>query len=436
MDPLLIGSLLIVAMVAIIALGVPIAVAITLVAAIGLWGFESEAFLFATLTALPYDMASRYDFVVIPMFVLMGILASASGMISELYTAAHRWTSAWRGNLLFATTLSSAGFAAISGSTVVNAVTFTRVALPEMVAYKYDSGLSAGCIAAAGTLAALIPPSLGMVVYGILTGQSIGALLMAGAIPGMITAGAYLVGIRILVRLNPALAPAPSDYFSWLQKFTALKGLWAVLLLAALVLGGIYTGAMPPSAAGAVGASGTLLIALARRRLAAGQFWESIQRTATITTSLFIILIGGLLFSRVLVITGFIEALTDLVIASSLSGPVFLAGLVVMYIVLGMFIEPMAMLIITIPFVMPVVNSLGLDPIWFGVIVIKLIEIATITPPIGINLFAVMSAADGQVTSSQLFRGILPFVGMEFLVLLTLLLFPALSTWLPDTIMN
>jgi TRAP-type C4-dicarboxylate transport system permease large subunit len=412
MDPLLIGSLLIVAMVAIIALGVPIAVAITLVAAIGLWGFESEAFLFATLTALPYDMASRYDFVVIPMFVLMGILASASGMISELYTAAHRWTSAWRGNLLFATTLSSAGFAAISGSTVVNAVPFPRVALPEMVAYKYDSGLSAGCI------------------------QSIGALLMAGAIPGMITAGAYLVGIRILVRLNPALAPAPSDYFSWLQKFTALKGLWAVLLLAALVLGGIYTGAMPPSAAGAVGASGTLLIALARRRLAAGQFWESIQRTATITTSLFIILIGGLLFSRVLVITGFIEALTDLVIASSLSGPVFLAGLVVMYIVLGMFIEPMAMLIITIPFVMPVVNSLGLDPIWFGVIVIKLIEIATITPPIGINLFAVMSAADGQVTSSQLFRGILPFVGMEFLVLLTLLLFPALSTWLPDTIMN
>lgn len=436
MDPILVGALGVGGLVTLAAVGVPIAVAIAVVAAAGMWQFVGFGYMVVTFKTLPFAAASQYAFVVIPMFVLMGTLASSAGMIAELYTAANRWMAGLRGGLYMATTLASAGFSAISGSTVVNAAMFTRIALPEMIRFGYDRGVSAGCVAAAGTLAALIPPSLSFVIYGLLTEESIGALFMAGIVPGLLTAVFYIVGIAVLLRFRPQLAPPTEIRYRLREKLQSLTGLWPLIILVVLVLGGIYSGFMPPSAAGAVGAMGALAIALARRKLSATGLWTALQRTAAMTSVLFLIVIGGLLFTRFLLVTGFVTSLTEAVAASGLSPFQFVAVLVVMYFFLGMFIDPMSMLVMTVPFVYPVVKSLGLDPIWFGVIVVKLIEIAVITPPVGMNLFAVMSASGGQVAAGEVFRGILPFVLIEIFVLIVLVAFPSLSTWLPMRMMG
>jgi C4-dicarboxylate transporter DctM subunit len=434
-DPIAIGCVAIVALLVIAGLGVPIAFSIALVAAAGMYMTIGETYLVVTFQSLPYAVASEYAFAVIPMFVLMGAIASASGIISELYTAVNRWLEAVRGGLFMATAVASAGFAAISGSTVVNAAMFTRIALPEMIRHGYHRGVSAGCIAAAGTFAALIPPSLTFVIFGILTEESIGALFIAGILPGLLTAGFYLAVIPMMVRARPEWAPQAEARSTLKEKVAGLKGLWPMLALVFIVLGGIYTGITPPTAAGALGAVGALFISIARRRISSGDVWDSFKQTAELTSVLFILIIAGLLFSRFLVISGFVTELTDLVINSGLSANGFLVLMVLMYLVLGMFIDPLSMLVMTVPFIFPVVKGYGLDPIWFGVILCKMIEIAVITPPVGLNLFAVVSASEGQVKIGEMYFGIMPFVAIELVVLLILILFPGISTWLPQTMM-
>ena len=367
------------------------------------------------------------------MFVLMGAIASSAGIIGELYAAVNRWLEGVRGGLYIATCVASAGFAAISGSTVVNAAMFTRIALPEMLALGYHKGISAGCIAAAGTFAALIPPSLTFVIFGILTGESIGELFIAGIIPGLLTAGFYIAVIPMMLRVRPDWAPQVVIKSTLIEKIRGMAGIWPMLLLVFIVLGGIYTGITPPTAAGALGAVGALLIALGRRKIGAAQIWEAVRQTAELTSVLFIIIIGGLLFSRFLVVSGFVADLTILVTESGFTPTTFILAMIVMYFVLGMFVDPLSMLVMTVPFVFPVIKSFGMDPIWFGIIVTKMIEIAVITPPVGLNLFAVVSASSGRVKTGDLFYGILPFVAMELVILTILIVFPGLSTWLPTT---
>ncbi len=434
-DPLIMGAVAIAALLAVAAAGVPIAFSIGLVGAAGMFLTTGATYTVMTFQSLPYAAASEYAFAVIPMFVLMGAIASASGIISELYTAVNRWMEAERGGLFMATAVASAGFAAISGSTVVNAAMFTRIALPEMMQLGYHKGVSAGCIAAAGTFAALIPPSLTFVIFGILTDESIGALFIAGILPGILTAACYVGVIPLLVRLRPDWAPPSVSRFTLREKLTGLKGVWPMLALVFIVLGGIYTGVTPPTAAGALGAVGALFISIVRRRITTSDVWASFKQTAELTAVLFILIIAGLLFSRFLVISGFVTELTDIVINSGLSANMFIVLMVLMYLLLGMFIDPLSMLVMTVPFIFPVVKGYGLDPIWFGVILCKMIEIAVITPPVGLNLFAVVSASEGRVSISDMYFGILPFVVIELVVLLILILFPAISTYLPTTMM-
>ena len=415
------------------ALGVPIAFCITLVGAVGMALVTDVDFLLVTFQTLPYATASEYAFAVIPMFVLMGALASSAGIISELYVAVNRWLEGVRGGLYIATAVASAGFAAISGSTVVNAAMFTRIALPEMLALGYNRGISAGCIAAAGTFAALIPPSLTFVIFGILTGESIGELFIAGIVPGLLTAAFYVVCIPIMLRVKPEWAPRVEIHSTLREKLAGMTGIWPMLLLVFIVLGGIYTGITPPTAAGALGAIGALQIALGRRKIGAGQIWESVRQTAELTSVLFIIIIGGLLFSRFLVVSGFVADLTILVTDSGLTPEMFILAMVVMYLIMGMFIDPLSMMVMTVPFVYPVIKAFGMDPIWFAIVLTKMIEIAVITPPVGLNLFAVVSAAGGRVRTGEMFTGILPFVAMEVVILTILVLFPGISTWLPNT---
>lgn len=432
-EPIVMGLIGIGAMILFAALGVPIAFCITLVGAVGMVLVTDLDFVLVTFQTLPYATASEYAFAVIPMFVLMGALASSAGIISELYVAVNRWLEGVRGGLYIATTLASAGFAAISGSTVVNAAMFTRIALPEMLALGYNRGISAGCIAAAGTFAALIPPSLTFVIFGILTGESIGELFIAGIVPGLLTAALYVAAIPVMLRFRPGWAPRPEARTPLREKIRGMTGIWPMFLLVVIVLGGIYTGITPPTAAGALGAVGALLIALARRRIGAAQIWESVRQTAELTSVLFIIIIGGLLFSRFLVVSGFVADLTSLVTESGFSGPMFILAMIVMYLLLGMFIDPLSMLVVTVPFVFPVIQAFGMDPIWFGIVLTKMIEIAVITPPVGLNLFAVVSAAGGRIGTGDMFAGVLPFVCMEVAMLAILVAFPGLSTWLPNT---
>ncbi len=434
-DALVTGIVAIVALLAISGLGVPIAFSIALVGAAGMYLTTGATYTIVTFQSLPYATASEYAFAVIPMFVLMGAIASASGIISELYAAVNRWLESVRGGLFMATAVASAGFAAISGSTVVNAAMFTRIALPEMMQLGYHKGVSAGCIAAAGTFAALIPPSLTFVIFGILTEQSIGALFIAGILPGLLTAAFYIAVIPIMVRLRPDWAPPTVNRSTIREKMLGLKGLWPMLALVFIVLGGIYTGITPPTAAGALGAVGALFISIARRRITTHDVWDSVKQTAELTSVLFILIIAGLLFSRFLVISGFVTDLTDVVINSGLSANGFLVLMVLMYLLLGMFIDPLSMLVMTVPFIFPVVVGYGMEPIWFGVILTKMIEIAVITPPVGLNLFAVVSASDGRVSISDMYFGILPFVIIELVVLLILILFPTISLFLPQTMM-
>ena len=435
MDPILIGILLIGIMLVMIAAGVSVGVSMVLVGFGGLWGLVSLPMALGTLMTLPYSISAQYAFVVVPMFVLMGALAAAAGITSELYEASHRMFSRFRGSLYYATILAAGAFGAISGSTVVSAAVFTKIALPEMIRYGYNRSISAGCIAGAGTFAALIPPSIAMAIYGILTGESIGRLLLAGMIPGIVTVVVYMVGLRIGLAIRPHWAPPTAQRYSAKQVLESFRGLWAVIVLAGIVLGGIYSGTIPPSAAGTLGACGALLICVLRRRLSVAGFWDALSKTASITAALFLIIIGGMVFSRLLLATGFVTSLTDIA-SASLTPLYLLVVIVVMYLVLGCFVDPISMMVMTVPFLYPIVKALGLDPIWFGVIVVKLIEISAITPPVGLNLYAVVSASEGRVKSGELFRGILPFVFLELVVLAILLAFPRLSLWLPNTMIN
>jgi tripartite ATP-independent transporter DctM subunit len=334
------------------------------------------------------------------------------------------------------TTVASAGFAAISGSTVVNAVVFTRMALPEMLQRGYSRPLSAGCIAAAGTFAALIPPSIILVVYSVMTGASVGQLLMAGVVPGLLTAGFYLLAIPVIVRLFPSAAPPPAEKFSLSSRLGSLKPIWAFILLAFIVVGGIYGGILFPSAAATVGAAGVFLIGLARLRLNGPLVEESLRETASTTGMIFLIMIGGLLFSRFLVMCGFISYVEVWLNDSQMTVASFMALVIIVYLILGMFIDSMSIMIITMPIIFPVVTALHIDAVWFGIIIVKLIELSTITPPVGLNLFAVMSASEGQVTARDIYIGVAPFIVIEIVVLGVLLAFPEITLWLPSTMVR
>jgi tripartite ATP-independent transporter DctM subunit len=418
-------------MIVLLALGVPVAYAIGAVAIVGIYVAIGPVFLLSTLQSLPYAFASDYNFAVVPMFVLMGALASRAGIITDLYAAAFKLTSRIRGSLMMATVMAQAMFAAISGSTTVAASIFTRMALPEMTRYGYNRGVSAGCVAAAGTLAGLIPPSIAMVLYAVLTGEPVGKLLIAGIFPGLLTAAGYLVGIRLMLIFRPEWAPLIAERFTLKDKLKAVSNTWTVFLLIGLVLGGIYAGVFPPSAAGAVGAAGVLVIALSSRRLPRGALWDSLIESARISAVLFLIVMAGLLFSRFLLISGFIGELKTFVMSVELTAAMFITMVLVLFLVLGCFVDSVSLMVITLPFLYPISKALGIDGIWFGVLVIKLIEIAAITPPVGLNLFAVLSAARGELTSRELFKGIVPFLVMEAVILALLIAFPSIATQLP-----
>lgn len=432
MSPLLLGFGAIGVAFALALAGIPIGPAMILAACGGMWLTVGDRFMWVTLKTLPYDFASQYTFVVVPMFVLMGVVAAKADIIQDLYRVASKWMGGTRSGLYVATVAASAGFSSISGSTVVNSAVFGKVALPEMLRHGCHKGFSAASIAAAGTLAGLIPPSLSFVLFGILTGQSIGQLFMAGVFPGLLTMAGYIVVILLAVRFIPGYAPASRlARYPLGDKIRSLKTVWPVAALATLVLGGIYTGTMPPSAAGAVGAAGVILLAFARRSLDARGLADSFQETMILTATLFLVVVGGLLLGRFFVISGFIREITALLVGLDLGVYGFILLVIALYLILGTFVDSLSIVLVTLPVLYPISQALGINPIWFAVIIVKLVEIAEVSPPAGLNLFAVMAASETRISAGEIFRGITPFLAAEVVILTLLVAFPAISTWLP-----
>ena len=370
-----------------------------------------------------------YTFGVIPMFMLMGAFVSVSGVSKELFRAANACVGHLRGGLGMATVMACGGFAAICGSSVATAATFSTVAYPEMRRYGYPQSFSTGVIAAGGTLGAMLPPSTVLAVYAVITQQDIGKLFMAGVLPGLLAMSMYVATIAIIVWVRPKMLPAGAA-LPWSERLLALKDVWPSLVLFAFVIGGLYGGFFTPTEAGGMGAGGAFLLGVLRRKLdRAGVRVALLQATRT-AAAVFTVLIGALLFGYFLTITQTPQKLTGFVTSLGLNRYEVLALIMLMYLVLGCLMDAMAMIILTVPIIFPVITQLGFDPIWFGVIIVMTVELGLIHPPVGMNVFVIKSVVQ-DVSFTTIFKGVIPFVVTDIIRLVILIAFPIIALWLP-----
>ena len=418
-------------MLALIFLRVPIAFAMGIV---GFFGFAAilgnYSAALAMVRAVTYETGSEYNLSIVPMFILMGNLVSRSGMSQELYRAAYSFLGHRSGGLAMSTVVACGGFSAICGSSLATAATMSKVAMPEMKKYGYDPSLAAGSIAAGGTLGILIPPSVILVIYGILTEQDIASLFAAGILPGILGVLLYMAAVRWTTWRNPAAGP-PGEKTPWGERARALLGVWGVLVLFLVVLGAIYTGYATPTESAAVGAFGALVLALLRRSLTWRSFLDVLYESAATTAMLFVILIGALIFANFINMTGMAQQLTSFALSLE-TAPIFVIFfLVIVYLVLGCVLESLSMILLTVPLFYPLVAEMGFSLIWFGILVVVVTEISLITPPVGLNVF-VLKGFVPDVPVRRIFAGVLPFIAADVVRLALLLAVPAISLWLPE----
>lgn len=370
-----------------------------------------------------------YTFGVIPMFMLMGALVSVSGVSRELFKAANSMIGHMRGGLGVATVVACGGFAAICGSSVATAATFSAVAYPEMRRFNYPQSFSTGVIAAGGTLGAILPPSTVLAVYAILTQQDIGKLFMAGIVPGILAMAMYVLTIAIIVKARPGWLPG-GEVKPWSERLNDLKNVWAPLVLFVFVIGGLYGGFFTPTEAGGVGASGAFILGLLRRKLDGPKIREALLSATRTAAAVFTVLIGALLFGYFLTITQSPQKLTEFLTGLGIGRYGVLALIMLMYLVLGCLMDAMAMIILTVPIIFPVIVHLGFDPIWFGVIIVMTVELGLIHPPVGMNVFVIKSVVK-DVSFTTIFKGVLPFIVTDIVRLVILIAFPIIALWLP-----
>lgn len=413
---------------ALMALRVPVGIAMGIV---GVGGFAQIVGWGAALSQLaitPLRTITDYNTSLIPMFILMGVFATRSGISSELFGAARAWVGHKRGGLGLATISACSGFAAISGSSVATAATMSRVALPEMRKAGYSDELATGVIASGGTLGILIPPSVVLAIYGYITQQDIGTLFIAGIVPGIIAVIMYLALVWVIAGKHSAAG----EKVGLRERFIALRGIWAVLLLFVAVVGGIYAGVVTPTEAAAAGAFLTGLIGVLRGRLGLRDIRISLIDALRTSVSIYTILIGAMLFSSFLAITQTPQKMTAWLTALDLGAYPTLALILLFFLFMGCILDAMAMIILLVPIVFPVIVALGFDPIWFGIIIVMTVELGMITPPIGMNVYIINGVIrDTKLTT--IFRGVMPFVGVDLLRLVLLAAIPAITLWLPTT---
>jgi tripartite ATP-independent transporter DctM subunit len=412
----------------------PVGLAMMLVGTVGIW-FVRERAAMPKLAGEIFAEASNFPLTIIPLFILMGNLAGISGMSRDLYTAAHAWVGHLRGGLASATVVGCAGFSALSGSSLAAAVTMGRVSLPEMQRYKYDNGLATGAIAAGGTLGILIPPSAGFVVYAILTEESIGRLFLAGVIPGILLTTLFIVAIWLVVLRDPSKAPNAHARVPIGDKLRALGRASWILGIIFLTIGGIYTGVFSAVEAAGIGAFLALIVCIIRRSLTWPKIMDAFEGTLKATGTLFLILFGAFVFKTFIGFTGLTVDLAAWVEAQGYTGFQIVVAFLLMFIVLGTFMEGFAILVLTVPIIQPIIEPLGIDMIWFGVMMVICLEMGLISPPVGVNVFVVKGIAPG-VPLNTIFRGIWPFWFAMLACVLLLLAVPNIALILPNTMFN
>lgn len=434
MDGLILSLVCLGAVLALIAVRTPIGVSLAVVSFCGFWYMRNINVALGQLREIPYYFAANWDLSAIPMFLLMGSIVYVSGIATALFRAARLWLSALPGGLAVAANMASAGFAAGCGSSVAAAAAMGRLAIPEMMKAGYEKGLATGVVASAGTIAALIPPSILMVLYGIFAETSIVDLLIAGIIPGLMTAGAYTIMIVIRCRLNPKLAP-PTPYEGtelWRERWQALGEIWPLVVLVVGVIGGLYTGTVTPTEAGAAGSMLALLIAVVQRRMSFAKLWEAVRDAVMTTAQIFFVGIGALMFTRLLSFTGASAMLADLVAPMALDPLAIVVSMTVIYLILGMFLDPIGIMLITMPVFIPLLKELGFDLVWYGVLVVKFIEMGMLTPPLGFNVFVVKGVTGPEITLGTIFRGVGWFLVCDLIIVALLIAYPQLSLFLPE----
>jgi tripartite ATP-independent transporter DctM subunit len=427
---------------ALVALRVPIAFAMGLVGFAGFGLTVGWSPSMAMAVNVTYETGLAYSLSVVPLFILMGNFVRQAGLSDELYTASYAFLGHRRGGLAMATVVACGGFSAVCGSSLATAATMSKVAMPPMRRFGYADSLAAGSIAAGGTLGILIPPSVILVIYGIMTESNIGLLFIAGIVPGLLGIALYLVAVMITVRINPDAGP-PGERMDWPARWRALLGVWGVLVLFTLVIGGIYGGVFTPTEAGGIGAFGAFVFALARRRLDWRTLVQLLTESVRTTAMIFTILIGALIFSNFINVAGMPSALAELVTSYGLSPLMVVLLIMLIYVALGCVLESLSMILLTVPVFYPLVQGLdfagAIDPemvlIWFGIVIVVVTEISLITPPVGLNVF-VLNGMLPDVRLATIFKGVTPFWIVDILRLALLVLVPTISIWLPSLMVN
>jgi tripartite ATP-independent transporter DctM subunit len=402
----------------------------------GVWYLRNLDVALSVLRDTPFVFAANWDLSAIPMFLLMGAIAGNSGIGTALFRAAVAWFGALPGGLAVATNWACAGFGAASGSSVAAAAVMARLAIPEMLKHKYDKGLATGVCASGGTLDSLIPPSIAFVIYGIFAEVSIVKLLLAGILPGILTATVYMLMIVGRAWLNPKVAPSivfDDRQALWRERWASLGEIWPIVVLILGVIGGLYAGVVTPTEGGAAGALLAVLIGVVQRKLSWAGFVDSFKDAIGTTSQLFFVGIGAVIYTKFLALAGSAEMFTQL-IGSWAIDPLFLViGVSIIYVILGMFLDPLGMILLTIPVFVPMFAALKMDLVWFGVLVVKFIGIGLLTPPVGFNVYVVKNVVGASVPLEAIFRGCLWFLACEVVIMTLLIAFPQISLWLPGT---
>ena len=432
MSSITLGAMGVLTALLLIALRVPIAVALGLVSFFGIMELTNMRAALGIITAVPFNFIGNWSFTAVPMFLLMGYVCTTSGMTQGLFQAMRVCLSRLPGGLAIASVGACSMFAAASGSSVATASAMARIAVPEMLRHRYDRGLATGVIAASGTLGSLIPPSILMVLYGVYAEVSIGKLFMAGFLPGLLSAALYVLMIVARVKLTPGLAGKVEQHFTGQEKWDAIKEVWALPTLIIFVLGGIFAGFFTPTEAGAVGAFLATALAILRGKFSRLNFIEALTATARGTGSIFIILIGTIFLTKFLALSGLPAWLASTMLSVSDSVVWIIVSVAIIYIILGMFIDSIGLLLLTLPLLLPIANGADMNLIWFGIILIKLLEIGLVSPPVGLNVYVIKGAVGNSVPLQTIFKGVGWFIVMDIVALLLIISFPELSLYLPS----
>jgi len=433
MSPAEIGLIGFALMLILILLGVNVAFCLIILGFAGLAIIIRVEPALSSIAIIAFERGTAYDFAVAPLFLLMSAFVSRSDIGKEAYEMARTWVGQFKGGLAMATSVAAGLFAACCGSSLASALAMGKIAYPEMKRHNYDSKLSTGIIAAGGTLGILIPPSMGFILIGILTQMSIGKLFIAGIIPGIICVVFYMVTIAIMCKINPQIGPA-SPKTTIRQKFGSLRLTWPVLLLFLLVIGGIYGGVFTPTEAGGIGAFGALVISLVRRQMDGRGIWECLLDTAKMSAMMMALIIGAFIFNQFLAVTRIPFVASEWVVGLGLNKYYILIIIIFLYIILGMIFDIYAILILTLPILFPTMTALGFNPVWYAVIMVRVIEVGLVSPPFGINLFGLAGVVD--VPMGTLYRSVIPFIISDILNIALLIAVPSLSTFLPEMMLS